>query len=242
MKFKYKNEKKFLLVSCICSALQGLLYLFHGFKTEFSLLECIMCICDLSYIPLVLIFRNKGFKAFVLGMSVVLIFISAFNETRLFNNFSALLCLFVFIMIYPKQKKLLMILYLCLTAVAFVLNEEPMYFYLIHSCRAIWTFSIYDLIIYHQYNRKPLILTDDEQKIIAQLCEGKLQKELELNGYSESTIRRRLASAMKRNDIQTKEELKELYKSIYPADWTLLNTFEHFLNTTPQSNCLIITP
>lgn len=218
MKFKHKNEKKFLLVSCICSLMQGLLYLFYGFKTTFDVPNLAMTIIDLTYIPLVLIFRNKGFKVFVLGTTVSLIFISAFNETRLFNNFSALLCLFVFIMIYPKQKKLLMIFYLCLTAVAFVLNEEPMYFYLIHSCRAIWCFSIYELIIYHQYNRKPLILTEDEQQIIAQLCEGKLQKELELNGYSESTIRRRLASAMKRNDIQTKEELKDLYKTTYHAD------------------------
>jgi len=78
-----------------------------------------------------------------------------------------------------------------------------------------WIFIVYDFIIYAKYERKPVILFDEEIEILEQLCNNLLQKEIELNGMSERTIRRRLDAAKKRNGIKTTEELKELYKNKY---------------------------
>lgn len=218
MKFENKSEKRFLIITSVLSLLQGLFYIYDGIVTGFTLNDFVLAGIDLLYIPLVLFWKRQGFVVFICIGSALLVYVNSQMETYLFNNFSALLCLFMAILVYPKIKNYLMIGYLFITALAFALNTEPMHLFLIHAIRSMWLFTIYDFAIYCNYTRKPVILTEDEQQIIAQLCEGKLQKELELNGYSESTIRRRLDSAMKRNDIKSKDELKDLYKKCYSAN------------------------
>lgn len=215
MTFESKKEKQFLLLTCMLSLIQGILYLVDGFLTGFTLNNYIMLGMDLLYIPAVLILRSRGLEIYIILMSIALLFSTSFTPTNLYNNFSALLCLFMGIMIFPKHKKYFMLGYIIASAIMFALNDERMYLYLIHISRASWLFTMEDMIIFARYNRKPIILTSEEQRIIAQLCENKLHKQIELDGASESTIRRRLAQAKKRNGIQSDEELKELYKKHY---------------------------
>lgn len=217
MKFESLREKRFLIFTCLLSAFQGLFYLYDGVMTGFSLNDFILAGIDFAYIPMVLIFRKKGFFVYICIGTSLLVYVNSVMETELFNNFSALLCLFMAIMIFPKYKQYLMIGYLIETAIAFALNDEPMYLFLIHTIRSMWLFAIYEFIIYTQYSRKPVVFTDEEKELLKQLCEGKQEKQLELNGYSESTIRRRLETARKRNGVADLRELKELY----------LNTYEH---------------
>jgi len=212
MKYTEKKEKQFLLITCILSLLQGLFYIYDGFITGFSINNFVLAGIDFAYIPMILIWRKKGFAAFICIGSVLLIWVNSRIETYLFNNFSALLCLFIAIMVFPKMKYFCMVGYLVVTAIAFAFDNEPMYLYLIHTLRASWLFVIYEIVIYANYTRKPVIFTEEEQNIIKQLYEGKYIKEIDYNCYSERTIRRRLKTAMKRNDVKTREELIELYK------------------------------
>lgn len=217
MKFENKKETQFLVITCILSLLQGLFYVYDGIITSFTLNDFVLAGIDFFYIPMVLIWKRKGFVLFILIASALLIWVNSKMETQLFNNFSALLCLFMAIMVYPKIKNFCMIGYLVCTAISFALNTEPMYLYLIHLTRAMWLFVIYEFIIYANYTRKPIIFTADEQTIIKQLADGKFIKEVDINCYSERTIRRRLEDAMRRNNVKSKEELIELYKKHYSA-------------------------
>lgn len=212
MNYTHKKEKQFLLITCILSFLQGLFYVYDGIITGFTINDFVLAALDFAYIPMILIWRKKGFAVFICLVSALLIWVNSRMETYLFNNFSALLCLFIAIMVFPKIKYFCMIGYLVATAIAFAFDNEPMYLYLIHTLRAIWLFVIYDIVIYENYSRKPVIFTEEEQNIIKQLYEGKYIKEIDYNCYSERTIRRRLKAAMKRNDVKTREELIELYK------------------------------
>lgn len=105
--------------------------------------------------------------------------------------------------------------YLFCASIGFILNGAPAYYMVIHTSRALWTFTIYDIIIYNRYNRKPVILFDDEKRILEQLTSNKLQKEIELDGMSDRTIRRRIEAAKKRNGLASTEELLNLYKETF---------------------------
>jgi len=210
-----KRERLFIHLSAGLSILHAMGYLFLGYKEGFNICIIAMIILDLLYIPAALIKSVKLFPAYLVLFSAVLVFITAFITSELFNNYSALLCLFVAILIMPKLKNVLMSLYLAVAAAAFCLAGDPSYYLVIHYSRAIWIFVIYDFIIYVKYDRKPVILFDEEIEILEQLVSGAIIKELELNGLSERTIRRRLDAAQKRNGLKDRDELKELYIKTY---------------------------
>lgn len=97
---------------------------------------------------------------------------------------------------------------------AFAINEENLCHYLIHVSRSALSFFIFNFVINEQYSEKKLILYDDEIKILTELSKNRLQKSLETQGYSESTIYRRIKSACKRNKM-SKSELIEEFKKEY---------------------------
>ena len=67
----------------------------------------------------------------------------------------------------------------------------------------------------NQFERKTLVLYEDEIKILEQLSNGKIyQKEVE--GFSENTVYRKLKAARERNGNITKEELLKLFKKEFP--------------------------
>lgn len=210
-----KRERLFIHLSNLFALLHALGYVWLGVQTGFNICIFGMIILDLFYIPVSVIKSVRLFPAYLVLFSAALVFITAFITSELFNNYSALLCLFVGILLKPTRKYIFMGLYLIITAIAFVLAGDPVYFLIIHYSRALWIFLIYDFIVYVKYERKPVILFDEEIEILEQLAGGLLIKEMELNGYSERTIRRRLDAAQKRNGLKTRDELKELYIKTY---------------------------
>ena len=78
-------------------------------------------------------------------------------------------------------------------------------------------FGNYIYVLNNRFERKKLILYEDEIKILEQLRSGKMyQKEVE--GFSENTVYRKLKAARERNGNITKDELLELYKKEHPLD------------------------
>lgn len=206
------SEKKFLFITSGLSLLIAVLYAWKGLNEGFFTGTWVVIGLNLLYIPFVFIFRRKGFLYFYLVYAAALIFVLAFYKTYLYNNFTALFIAFVIFLIEPRMKIPTIIGYLILVSVAFILNEEQLYHYFIHIARAAWFYFISLFVIEQKYKRNKLILYEDEIKILTQLCNNRLQKSIEFEGYSESTIYRRLKAAMSRNHMTKKELLEEFRK------------------------------
>lgn len=210
--FEDNQERNFLLISCGLSILIGLLYICKGFTEQFFLGTYVIIGCAFIYVPVVWIFRRPGFAVFNLIYSGVLVFVIAFNDTYLYNNFTGLLAVFVVIMVLPKFKWQAVAFYFVAVSVAFALNGESLLHYFIHLSRGAWLFHIFNHLLVSKYERRKLILYDDERKILEELSKNRLQKAIELEGFSESTIYRRIKSAMKRNNMTKKQLIEEFKK------------------------------
>lgn len=208
----FSNNKNFTLITSFLSLLMALLYAWKGWKEQFFIGTWIIIGLNLLYIPFAFIFKRKGFLYFYLVYSAILIFILAFYKTYLYNNFTSLFIVFLIFLIEPKFKIPTLVVYFLLISIAYALNEEQIYHYFIHITRATWFYYISTFIIEQKYKRKKLILYEDEIKILTQLCNNRLQKSIEFQGYSESTIYRRLKAAMTRNKMTKKELLEEFNK------------------------------
>lgn len=202
---------KFILVNIIISLIQAVLYTIRGFQSEFSIGIYIVSGMNILFIPLALIFKKKGFSIFYLCYAVLLVFVIAFEETYLFNNFSALFMICLAMMIQPKFKIWGIVLYFTAVCVAFLLNSESLIHFMIHLVRSVWYIQVVFYVLDNKFDRKKLILYEDEIKILEQLSSGKMyQKEVE--GFSENTIYRKLKAARERNGNLTREQLVNLYR------------------------------
>ena len=212
MRFLKKiTDNRFILFTSAVSLVLGLLYLWKGFKNGFPPMGCIITFLNFIYIPFALVFSKKGFPYFYLLYSAVLIFSIAFEETFLYNNYTALFIVCIVIMINPKLRLPAIAFYIVLVTVAFAMNEEILYHYFIHIARSIWFIGIVEFVLNDKFKRKRLVLFDDEKNILQQLCNGKVyQKEVE--GYSENTIYRKLIAASERNGNLTRDQLLEEFR------------------------------
>lgn len=210
--FEDKKEKEFVIVTTCLSFVLGFLYIWKGFQEHFVTGTYIVIAMAFLYIPLVWIFRKTGFAIFNLVYSVVMVFIIAFNDTYLYNNYTGLLAIFFVIIIFPKSKWYALLLYFIAVSVAFALNKENLCHYFIHIVRTAWLFYIMNHLIKTKYERRKLLLYDDERKILEALSKNRLQKSIEFDGFSESTIYRRIKAAMKRNNMTKKQLIDEFLK------------------------------
>ena len=207
---KFLNDK-FILYTSILSFLLGIFYIAIGFNKGFTFWTYSLIAIDFGYIPLALIFNKKAFSPFNLFYALFLVFIIAFNKTYLYNNFTALFVVCIVTMINPKLRIPGFTLYFIVCCIVFTLNEETILHFLIHITRSLWFISIMIYVTTNKYDRKVLILYDDEKKILDQLCHGKIyQKEIE--GFSENTVYRKLKNARIRNGNISRDELLTLYK------------------------------
>lgn len=211
MKFKKVVLDKFLLFTVLVSLVLGGLYTWKGVKTGFPPLGCIIIALNFLYVPFAFVFSRKGFPYFYLAYSAVLIFSMAFEQTYLYNNYTALFIVCVVIMIKPKLRLPAIIFYFVFVTVAFAVNEEILFHYFIHVVRSIWYIGIVEFVLIDKFKRKKLVLYEDERNILNQLCHGKMyQKEVE--GFSENTIYRKLKAARERNGNITRDQLVEEYR------------------------------
>lgn len=211
-KFENTNEKQFLIISSVLSAIISLLYLWKGFSDSFIPATFIIILMAIIYIPAVWIFRKTGFVIYTTIYSILLIYLIAFHESYLYNNFTGLLAVFVIMMVHPKFKWWALGIYLFASCIAFAFNEENLCHFLIHITRGAWFFSVFNYVLLEKYQRKKLILSDDEIKILKELSKNRLQKSIDLDGYSESTIYRRIKAACKRNNLSKSELLSQFQK------------------------------
>lgn len=204
-----KREKKFLLVVCCLSAILSLLYVWNGLLEQFYIATFIFIGIHLAFIPVVLLFRRKGFAVYCLIYSVVIVFIFAFHKTYLYNNLTGVLIVIIAVLVMPKFKKAALIIYVLAVSVAFAINEENLCHFLIHVIRFSLAFYVFDFVMVEKYSEKKLVLYDDEIKILTELSKNKLQKAIELEGFSESTIYRRIKAACNRNKMSKSELIDE---------------------------------
>lgn len=209
--FKEKQERNFVLITSILSFILGILYIWKGAEEGFLAVTLIVIAYCFLYIPAVMFFRSRGFIIFNLTYALVLVFLIAFYKSYLFNNYTGLIAIFFIIIVCPILKWISVIAYGICVCVAFALNDEKLCPFFIHVVRSSWLFYIFDFIISQRYTNKKLILYDDEIQILTQLSKNKLQKSIDLDGLSESTIYRRLKAACERNGM-TKNQLIEAFK------------------------------
>ena len=204
-----KQERKFLFIVCTISAIISLLYVWNGILEQFYIATYIFIGIHIAFIPVVLLFKRKGFAVYCLLYAVVLVFIIAFHKTYLYNNFTGVLIIMIAVLVMPKYKKWAFIMYLTAASVAFAINEENLCHFLIHVSRFSLAFFVFDFVMVEKYSEKKLILYDDEIKILTELSKNRLQKSIELDGFSESTIYRRIKAACNRNKMSKSELLDE---------------------------------
>lgn len=201
----------FVLFTSVLSEVLCALYVWKGFSEGFFVGTWIVALMNFLYIPTAFFFKQKCFSYFYLAYSTILVFMIAFEKTFLFNNFTALFIVCIVIMIKPKIKYIAMSLYFAAVCVAFSINGESVFHFLIHIVRSIWFVGSVFFVLENQFERKRLVLYEDEVKILEQLCDGKIyQKEVE--GFSENTVYRKLKAARERNGNITREQLISLFK------------------------------
>lgn len=212
--FTDKDEKTFLITVSFLSAIVSVLYIWNGLLEQFYIATYVFIGLHILFIPVVLLFRRTGFIIFTIIYAIVLVFIIAFYKTYLYNNFTGALVMMVAVLVAPKIKKMIFGIYIIAISVAFALNEENLCHYLIHIVRFTLAFYVFDFIMRERYTPKKLILYDDEIKILTELSKNRLQKSIEMDGFSESTIYRRIKAACKRNKMTKADLLDEFKKSI----------------------------
>lgn len=208
-----KDEKTFLITVSFLSAIVSVLYIWNGLLEQFYIATYVFIGLHILFIPVVLLFRRTGFIIFTIIYAIVLVFIIAFYKTYLYNNFTGALVMMVAVLVAPKLKKMIFGIYIIAISVAFALNEENLCHYLIHIVRFTLAFYVFDFIMRERYTPKKLILYDDEIKILTELSKNRLQKSIEMDGFSESTIYRRIKAACKRNKMTKADLLDEFKKS-----------------------------
>lgn len=215
LRFKSFINDHFIFYTVILSAVRGMLNVFNGITSAFSVMGWIIIAFDFLYVPLAVLFKKKIFPYFYLVYSIVLIFILAFDSTYLYNNCTALFVLCIAIMIKPQLSKPAIILYLVSVSIAFAINDENLIRYFIHIIRSLWFIGIVTYVLSNEFERKNLVLNEDEIRILEQLRNGKVyQKEVE--GYSENTVYRKLKAARERNGFLTRDELLMAYIKKFP--------------------------
>lgn len=133
-----------------------------------------------------------------------------------YNNYTCVAILSILFALTPKvtMKQAVAVVSLYITDVFIVAglhNKSPFYIYThillsIQYCTAMWKQKVYNRKSVH----KTIILTPEEIDILEQISNGEAIKSID--GSSEVTVYRRLNEARKRNNIETNDELKRLYK------------------------------
>lgn len=203
------KDKSFVQITNCLSALISLLYVWKGLTEGFIWLTWIIIAANLIYIPVVILFKQKGFYIFYICYALIIMAIGGFNEAKLYNNFTSLFIFVTLLVIRPKYKVFIVTIYLVALTTVFALNDESLNSYLIHMARGTWFYLNIKYFILQNYQRKPLDLTEDEELILKELNEKKLLKACD--SFSKNTITEKLKAARKRNNCVNNAELLAEY-------------------------------
>lgn len=199
----------FIKVTCIMAAIITALFIYKAMQEGFSYGAWIIIAANAIYIPGSLLFKRKFFLYWSIFYCLILVFLIATTKSFLFNNYTALFVVFIVMAIKPEIKLPIILAYIVAVSIAFMINSETVYHYLIHLTRTAWIYYILDFFIQNKFTRKPLDLTEDEKKILDELNEVKLLKAVTC--FSKNTITQKLKDARERNKIDTNAELLAEY-------------------------------
>lgn len=145
------------------------------------------------------------------GMYFILIFMSLiasyFNS---FVNYTQFFVLLLACRMNRKSEKWLLAIYGINESFALMFQSKDISHLLIHLLTCVFFYLIY----FYINKPKVLELKPDEEEIIKQLAEGKLQKEIDL--YSKNVIKEKLDHAKERNHVIDTNELITLYRQSHP--------------------------
>ena len=150
----------------------------------------------------IFIFGRKGLSYALVVFSCSLVYVNNFY------NYATIFFMLIAIGANPKIKKVAPWIYFVNMVISYTLKRLGIVPFLIHSvyCVMFYTKMNYVFAI---HKPEKLSLTDDERKILKELADGKLQKEIEL--FSQQTISQKLKNARERNLCETTSELVQKY-------------------------------
>lgn len=167
---------------------------------------CFLRIGIYGFISLIILFL--GFSA----MYFILIFLALltcyFNS---FINFTQFFVLLLACRMNRKSEKWLLALYSINESVALMVQGKNISHLLIHLLTCVFFYLIY----FYINKPKVLDLKEDEEEIVKQLAQGKLQKQIDL--YSKNTIKDKLDHAVDRNHLLNSDELVFLYRQAHQS-------------------------
>lgn len=203
------ERDKFITTTCILAGLISILFAAKVFQEEYVTATIIVIIANVLYIPGALTFGKKCFIYWSTVYGILLIFLIANYQSTLLNNYTALFPLIIAMLVKPKYKTPLFIVYLISVSAAFILTDVSILNYLIHITRSYWILYILDYYLNNKFERRQLELKPDEIKILNELNEKKLLKAVTC--FSKNTITQKLKEARERNNIDTNAELLAEY-------------------------------
>lgn len=203
---KFKLNSFELQVSILCF-LVAAFHFWQFFQSDYNINCIVRCAVMFAGSIICLFFNNTVMYTSAFLLSLIILHFDAFN------NYSIFFFTYIFIRKFPKWKWLALSIYVVNTMVVCELHDKNASHLLVHFAMCI----IYYLLAEHTdggttYPAPDLIvLTDDEIKILKQLeLEQKPIDDVE--GFSRSTVLRRLDNAQQRNRLESHEDLRKLFR------------------------------
>ena len=171
---------------------------------EFLEIDNVVCLFRVGvYAILSLIIMFYNLKVMYVTLIIIALVASYFNH---FLNFTSFFVLLLACRMYRKSETMLLVIYGINCSIAMFFQGRDIMDLLSH----IGTCTFFYLIYFFLNRPKTLELKPDEEAIIQELAEGKLQKEITL--YSKNIIKDKLDHAKDRNHIISTDELVTLYR------------------------------
>ncbi len=150
----------------------------------------------------IFLFGRKGLSYGLVIFACALVYINNFY------NYATIFFMLIAIGANPKLRKVAPWIYVINVFIAYSQKQLGITPFLIHI---LYCVMFYTKINYVFAVHKPesMNLTEDERKILKELAEGKMQKEIEL--FSQQTISQKLKNARERNLCDSTTELLSLY-------------------------------
>lgn len=201
--FRKVTEEKITLSTFVIAVVLVGLHTWQYVKSKYEIRALVNLIMASIYVLCSLIFGIKSLSYFLVIYAFVWL---------PFEEFDSLTSLFLFLSAVSLNKKL----WVCFLPYCICVFMTYMFLDLeishvgITSCYILFFWNVYKGIREKHSEIKPLVLTDEEEMILKELCDGKEVKELNM---SEKTAYNKLREARQRNNCLTNKELKQQYKS-----------------------------
>lgn len=150
----------------------------------------------------IFLFGRKGLSYGLVIFACTLVYVNNFY------NYATIFFMLTAIGANPKIKKVASVIYLLNVFVAYTQKRLGITPFLIHIAYCV-IFYIMLGYVFAVHKPEKMNLTEDERKILEELANGKMQKEIEL--FSQQTISQKLKNARERNLCESTSELVSMY-------------------------------